>query len=249
MITSALYTGTLVHARKAPARHRFRRRIAMPLLMLDELPRLRLGPVFSSRHPAPVHFRHGDFLSEADVRKEVERLTGTAPLGRIGVLASVRTWGWLFNPLTLYFCFSSDGATVTAVLLEVTNTPWKERVRYAVRGEGDVLRADLFKEMHVSPFLPMDVRYRIRVGAPGGRLNVAITVVSAGGVVVRTALALQRRPLTRRHLLWHLLVRHPFMTHRISAGIYREAWALWRKGVPFHGHPPSDRGLRQAVRP
>lgn len=44
------------------------------------------------------------------------------------MLGHPRTWGWLFNPITCYFCFDPEGTSVEWLVAEVTNTPWHERL-------------------------------------------------------------------------------------------------------------------------
>lgn len=248
---SALYRGEVVHSRTRPVGHRLRRPIVMPLLFLDEVDRLRLRPLFSTRRAAPMRFRRRDYLGEPGddlagaVRAEVRRELGFTPGGPVALLAAVRTWGWLFNPLAIYYCFGSDGERIEAVVLEVTNTPWGDRVGYVLDGRSGALTGRFEKRMHVSPFLPMGMTYDIRLGVPGERCTVSITVSRGDTVMLRAAMRLERRALSRATLAW-TMVRHPLMTHRISLGIYREALALWRKGVPFLAHPDRRVGAEPA---
>jgi DUF1365 family protein len=55
-------------------------------------------------------------------------------------------------------------------------------------------------------------------------------------VVFRAALSLERRDMTRRELA-RLLLRHPFLTHRVSLAIYLHALRLRASRVPFIAHP------------
>ncbi len=45
-----------------------------------------------------------------------------------------------------------------------------------------------------------------------------------------------RLPLDRASMS-HVLRHHAVPSHRVSAGIYRNALRLWRKGAPFRHHP------------
>ena len=65
-------------------------------------------------------------LAEA-VRALVKERTNRQPAGPIRLLTLLRTFGYYFSPLNLYYCFGGDGRTVEAVVAEVTNTPWLER--------------------------------------------------------------------------------------------------------------------------
>lgn len=245
-LRSSLFEGVVTHHRHAPE-HRFTQRVAMPLLFTDELARAsRLHPlvhldptVRPSGHHA-MRLVRSDFLSphgvplEQAVAGEVAAAGGSVS-GPVGVLGHVRTWGWLFNPITCYFCFDERGLQVEWTVLEVTNTPWHERHAYVLGPPG---RHRLDKVLHVSPFLPPEAVYDIRYTAPGADCSVSIDVMAAdGGERLLTAsMRLRRRPLDRRSLD-HLLWRTPAMTARVSAGIYGQAARLAVRGATFHPHP------------
>jgi uncharacterized protein len=213
---SALYEGWVRHRRHEPVRHEFRQRLFMAYLDLDELPEVldRL-PLWSARRPAPAWFRARDYL-------QVEHD------GPVRLLTHVRTFGHHFNPISLYYCFDRPGERVERVLAEVTNTPWGERHVYVLDGPD----ATVDKGFHVSPFLGMDSRYRVRLSRPGEQLRVHMESRRAGRVDFDATLALARRELTP----WPLL-RYPFMTLRVVAGIYAQAARLKLKGAPYHAHP------------
>ena len=240
-LRSAIYEGTLHHRRWGPGTtHEFSYDVAMPLLDLAEIDSvIGLHPLWSNHSPAPVWFRRADFLGdpamplEEAVRELVERRSGHRPAGPIALLANLRTWGWLFNPISLYFCSAAGGAGVDMLVAEVENTPWHERCSYVVGPPG---RHRFAKTMHVSPFLPMDVDYELRYTAPNERLVVHFDVVRGDQRLLGATLSLHRRALDRRSL-GRLLWANPALTHRVSAGIYTQAARLHLRGAPFHGHP------------
>jgi hypothetical protein len=145
----------------------------------------------------------------------------------------VRTWGWLFNPISVYYCFEPDGTTVDRTVVEVTNTPWHERTAYVLPGTGTHL---VDKALHVSPFLPMDLCHRFVVGDPAQLLVLGVDDLRGDHPVFAASMVLRRTPADRRSL-GRLLVRFPLMTMRVSWGIYRQAAALRRRGVRVHPHP------------
>lgn len=242
-LRSSLYVGTVTHGRPEGPRHGFRYRVAMPLLYLDELAALSavhpLAVLDPDRRgaPRPVRLRREDFLAPAAVPLgDAVRSAVDAPFaGPIAMLAHLRTWGWLFNPLSLYYCFDATGDHVEHLVLEVTNTPWHERTVYVVGPPGE---HRLAKAMHVSPFLPMDLDYRVRYGRPSEALDIAIDVVEreSGRLRLATAMRLRRRPFDRAAVR-RLLRGNPAL---VSTGIYRQAAKLARRGALFHRHP--DRG-------
>ncbi len=238
-LRSGIYEGTVVHHRFEPIDHRFSFRITMTMLDLAEVDRV-CGhhPLWSVERANAVSFRRRDYLGDGgvpldrSVRDLVEQRTGLRPLGPISLLTQVRTWGWLFNPISVYYCFAPDGQSVDTVVVEVTNTPWHERTAYVLPGPGSHVVA---KELHVSPFLPMDLQHRFVIGDPGQRLVLGVDDFGADGRVFSASMVLRRRPATRRSL-GRVLWRYPLMTMRVSWGIYRQALALRRKGVPVHPH-------------
>ena len=227
---SALYEGTIRHRRFAVRERVFRHRLALVYADLDELPGL-FGGRLIARRPGIVRFRRADYLGDpavplaAEVRALVARRTGSDPGGPVRLLTQPRTLGHCFNPVSFYYCFRPGGERLAAVVAEVTNTPWGERHAYVVGGE-------LEKELHVSPFMPMDQRYTVRAPAPGETLSVHIESRQDGSVAFDATLGLKRRPLTPRSLLRPLAP-----TLRMLALIYGHAVALKLKGVPVQPHP------------
>lgn len=244
-LESGLYTGTVDHARREP-HHAFRYPIFLTYLDLDEVDEV-LGahPLWSTNRWAPVQFRRSDYLGDPAtplaeaVRDVVESETGHRPDGSVRMLAHLRTFWWLFNPITLYYCYDRQGS-LTWIVAEVTSTPWKERRAYVVpapeAAEGYLAR----KELHVSPFMAMDQTYLFRIPEPGERLSVRIDSFESGTRAFAATLRLRREEITSgslRSILW----RFPLQTLRVSLGIYSQALRLRRKGAQVHEHPDKER--------
>lgn len=240
-LNSAIYEGVVTHRRRTPVAHAFRFRLFMLYLDLAELPQ-----VLDGIPPLLARFRRADYLGDpavpldTAVRELVQERLGFRPAGPVRMLAHLRYLGHCFNPVVFYWCFAPDGQRVEAVVAEVTSTPWGERHAYVVAGEGNadhVLESRHEKALHVSPFMPMEMTYRWRVGTPGERLGVAIENRDPGGALVFDAqLALRRRAITRTGLT-RVLVRHPAMTLRVLGGIYGQALRLRLKGARWHAKP------------
>ena len=155
----------------------------------------------------------------------------------------MRYFGYIFNPISVFYCFNEGDPTPRCYVLEVSNTPWKERVCYVLpatdaklRGRGELF--DVNKEMHVSPFLPMDMSYRCWVKGPGDQLSLSIEVRREQACVLQTSLALLRRPVSGR-VLARSLLRYPLMTANVAMRIHLNALRLWLKGVKPVAHPGS----------
>lgn len=242
---SALYIGTVMHRRLRPRAHRLKYRMASLLLDLDEIDglarRLRL---FARNRFGLFAFHDADHLdgTGAPLRPQVEarlRAAGIAPEGgAIRVLAMPRMLGFVFNPLSVWFCHGADGRLI-ATIYEVNNT-FGERHCYVIGaepGRGGLLDQACDKAFHVSPFMPMELGYRFRVAPPGARVSIGITVSDAAGPLLSAVHSAGARRLTDGALA-RVFMTHPFATLKVVAGILWEALRLWLKRVPIHDHRP-----------
>ena len=156
---------------------------------------------------------------------------------RCFALTQPRSLGVSFNPVTFYFCFVDEH--LVALLAHVTNTPWGERHCYVLapaRGAGHGTRSFRFaKRFHVSPFLPMEGDYVLRLKVADGALRIAIRF-TGGDPPFSACLSLRTRRLTRTEALRGAL-RRPAQGALTLARIHWQAARLFVKRAPFHEHP------------
>jgi len=234
---SALYEGSVMHRRLAPRRHRFRYRVFSMLLDLDELEsldaRLRL---FGWNRPALFSFRDRDHGDGTDLHAWLDgELTqaGIVADGAKRVLCYPRIFGYVFNPLSVWFCHDKSGR-LTATIYEVHNT-YGERHAYVLpvhEGNGGI-RQTADKAFYVSPFLSQDCNYRFRTVAPGERVEVTIQETEANVPILTACFIGERRALSDAKLLSALL-RYPLMTLKVTLAIHFEAVRLMLKVVKRH---------------
>jgi hypothetical protein len=248
-LRSCLYTGWVRHRRFAPRPNRFRYRIYLTYLDLAELPELFDRYWFwSARRPAPAWFRRADFLGDpavpldTAVRDRIEAECGERPAGPIRLLTHIRHFGYNFNPVSFYYVYDGSDTRLEFVVAEITNTPWDERHSYVLRLSSaepagvHAWRWQFDKRFHVSPFLPMDMRYDWRFCAPGDSLDVHMTNLQDDDVVFDATLSLRRTPINSASLARALLA-FPFITVKVVALIYWQAFVLLLKRTPFYTHP------------
>jgi len=287
-LRSSLYECTVLHHRFTPKEHRFLYRIFLFAFDLDELPQLhRRLPLFSYNRANLFSFHDRDFLPtgeplhHASSEPLAPRPSPLAPLksrvlaylaargvdltgGRVVLVTLPRVCGYLFNPVSFYFCYDASGACV-ASLAEVTNT-FKEMKPYFLgpesRGQMTEVRSqtpaagsrnaspptsDLFhsrvpKHFYVSPFSDVDVAFDFTLRVPGERLSVQIDDYVGDARTLTSVLAGPRRALTSARLAWFSL-KYPLLTLRIIALIHWHAARLWLRRLPWF--PKSDRPADQ----
>ena len=127
------------------------------------------------------------------------------------------------------------------IVAEVNNTPWGERHCYVLpqsmnQGAGEHKRYFPKKEMHVSPFMQMDVNYDWRFNTPGEQLTAHMENARDGRKIFDATLVFERKEISTGSLA-AVLIRFPVMTLKIVVAIHWQALKLWIKGAPVHDHP------------
>jgi DUF1365 family protein len=255
---SCLYFGRVMHKRLLPFRHRFVFRVFSLYLDLDELPalsrRLRVLSYnrwnlfgFLDRDHGP---RDGSALRpwlDARLAEVGIDLAG----GPVRLLCFPRVLGFVFNPLSIWFCHHRSGR-LAALLYEVHNTFGEQHcylipVDPARQADTPILQS-CDKGFYVSPFIGMAATYRFRLAEPGERLAVVIQQATPEGALLVASQTGRRRPLDDATLLRAFLA-YPLMTMKVIAGIHWHAYRLWRKGAKLVPRPPAPEHPVTLVRP
>jgi DUF1365 family protein len=239
-MNSALYAGQVVHRRLRPKRHKLSYRVFSLLLDLDEIGELsRSLRLFGHNRAAVFSFHdsdhgdgNGDLAGWVNAQLDAAGITLGSP--RIRMLCYPRIFGYVFNPLTVWFC--SDGEELRAILYEVHNT-FHERRTYVIRVApgANAIEQRCAKELYVSPFVPMECAYTFHILPPDEKVVVSIDETDGEGLLLKASFAGSRQPMTDATLA-RALFAYPLMTLKVWGAIHWEALKLWRKGVPVFRH-------------
>ena len=241
-LRSGLYVGQVTHRRVRVREHTLAYRAFYLLLDLSELPRVRQWPWFSVNRRGLMawHDRdHGDGTGEPFQDWLVRLLESRGflhPDWRFEVLCLPRVFGYVFNPITVVYCYSAAG--LQALVYEVNNT-FGQRIHYVLpaRAEGRrIARQRVDKALYVSPFFDVAGNYVFDLTMPADSLALSIRHEDAAGLRLHAAFT-GRRIAWSGQALRRVLLSFPLMTFKVFAGIHREAFRLWRKGLPIHPRP------------
>ncbi len=256
-----LYEGWLSHKRMSPVEHEFRYKVFQIWLdvkqpqLLDTLSRWWSSSPFNL-----VHFDRRNYLPSKqplydEVLSVIEQQTGKAFAGDVYMLSNLSYWGHCYNPVTFFACY--DNGVLQYFISEIHNTPWGERFCYVhdvSLGAPTNTQADaqldtnnkkthvahFDKNFHVSPFMPMGLRYEWRYTLSEQRSVISMNLSQDDTHIFNATLNLKGHDLTTKTAN-RLPFKYPFMCAKVVLAIYWQALKLWIKRVPFYRHPISGK--------
>ena len=246
-MNSCLYEGQVRHRRHSPKKHIFNYKLFFVYLDLDELESVFDRRWFwSTKRRAIAQLKRSDYIGNNNVSiknaviQRIKEETGVTHTGNIKVLTHLRYFGYNFNPVTFYYCYSETGEAIDFIVAEITNTPWGERHSYVLNNKEkrNKMRFSLAKDFHVSPFMPMQLDYDWRFSTPNDALNVHMinTTTDGNEQIFDATLKLKKRPISFFNCA-RAITLFPFVTVKVIVGIYWQALRLYIKKTPLFTHP------------
>ena len=250
--TIRLLTGEVMHVRLRPAKNAFRYGVfylRLPLRAMASSPMTTGSHFFSLQRWNLLSFYdcdHGD--GKQTPLQWVSQLLQAEGIndadGEIWLQCFPRVLGYVFNPVSFWFCQRADGS-LRAIVCEVCNTFGEKHIYLLENGgtidNGEALEAK--KIFHVSPFCGVEGRYRFRflqrpqaVTQHGDRHIAKIDYDDQQGPLLLTSISGTETTITDRHIA-RVMLRYPFMTFGVVLRIHLQALRLWIKRVPFFSKP------------
>ncbi|OFB35959.1 hypothetical protein BA059_26535 [Mycolicibacterium sp. (ex Dasyatis americana)] len=235
MLSPALYRTEITHVRLAPVRHRFSYRGYSWFVDLDRMPRLPRWLIPFARFEAADHFAG---KPKDSLRQRVDTFLSTHDVdlrgGRVTALLQARVLGYVFNPLSLYWCHDAAG-TLRCVIAEVHNTYGQRHAYLLPAGQP----ACVSKRLYVSPFNDVDGHYRVRAPQPDEHLDVTISLHRQGHPAFVATLRGERMVANARQLL-RLQFVAPLAPLAGALAIRVEGIKLWLRRVPLVPRPTDE---------
>ena len=240
-MNSRMFDCTVMHHRLEPLRHRFAYKVFMFYLDLDELDAIDAGLALFSRNRFNLFtLRDRDHLTlhQSSIKENIKEFLKPAGIdigsGKIYLLTNLRTAGYVFNPVSFYFCFDDKGNPVCAIP-EVGNTFGELKPYLLTR---DSFREGMFRErkvkhFYVSPFFDLDTTFDFQLRVPDKTLRIQIDDYEEGRRAFLSSLVGRERPLTDFNLL-RSFFRIPFVTLKVIALIHIHAGLLYLKKLAYH---------------
>ena len=248
-VHSCLYWGKVMHCRLRPLWHRFDYRVFWIFLDLKELRLLdRKFLFFSYNRWGVISFHDKDHgpRDGSSLRQWINNRLEVAGInlngGSVKLLCFPRLFGFVFNPLSIWFCYRKDNS-LCAVLYEVRNT-FNESHSYLIKFNDPVSSHipphSVRKRFYVSPFLDMACTYTFRLKEPREMITLHIRQSDLNDTILLATMLGKEKKFTISNLLLSIAA-FPLMTLKVIAAIHWEALKLWIKRVPLVPKPSPPR--------
>ena len=232
-MNSCLYECTIMHDRQSPKSYKFTHRIFMFYLDLDELPQLsRYSWLLGYNQRRVYDFKDKDHIEGgfSSVKENIRAFLKTkgvdTKVHRIQLMTNVRTFGYIFNPVSFYFCFDALDKPV-CVVTEIGNTFGELKYFYLglEKRTAKAFNDRQVKYYYISPFTDLDDQLDFNIQVPDERLNITIDTLKNGEKFFWSSMTGPRKPLSTSALLWYTL-KFPFVTFKVIFLIHWHAAVL-----------------------
>lgn len=241
---NAIFRGYVRHRRFHPKSYIFTYRTDMYFLDVQRIEQTcKSLPYLSYNRFNLLSFNDNNYLPKYSgslfqrIQKVIEQHGYEFNVSNAYILTNLTYLGFCYNPVSFYYCYSEDNSLVY-ILAEVNNTPWNERYTYVLpcNTSKDKFEFDTDKVFHISPFMPMNMRYKWYTNAPSSIINFHIQTFLEEKTIFDATLSLKNIPLTTTNIFTSILLR-PLISQKVKFSIYWQALKMWLRRFPIFEHP------------
>lgn len=237
---SSLFDCTTMHERLQPKKYHFKNNLFEFYLDLDELEKLDKKLFgFGYNRPNLYSFYDNDHFPGYEgslkqrVTKYLQENNYELGQGKVFILCHLRTLGYVFNPVSFYFCYRENGDTLCAIS-EVENTFYeiKPFIIPPQQKEPTTFELTVPKLFYVSPFLAPDLNFHFILHSPSNELALHVHTLDKKKPILLSWLKGSKKPLTLQNLLYYSL-KYPLMPLQVILSIHFHALILMLKRIPY----------------
>ena len=236
-MNSCIYNGEVTHTRFKPVRHFLKYKTFSLLIDLDEINLLDKSIGIFSHNKFNIFSFYDKDHGDRDggnlknwVISNLKKFQIKEKITNIKVLCYPRILGYVFNPLSIFYCYEKD--KLVAIFYEVKNT-FNEQHTYIfkIKNNEEIIQK-CRKKFYVSPFMDMETFYNFKLLNPNDKLSVFIKQTDADGTILTATQTGDKKEFSFKQLAINFL-KYPFMTIKIIGSIHYEALLLWKKGAIY----------------
>ena len=236
-MNSCIYNGEVTHTRFKPVRHFLKYKTFSLLIDLDEINLLDKSIGIFSHNKFNIFSFYDKDHGDRDggnlkdwVISNLKKFQIKKNITNIKVLCYPRILGYVFNPLSIFYCYEKD--KLVAIFYEVKNT-FNEQHTYIfkIKNNEEIIQK-CRKKFYVSPFMDMETFYNFKLLNPNDKLSVFIKQTDADGTILTATQTGDKKEFSFKQLAINFL-KYPLMTIKIISSIHYEALLLWKKGAIY----------------
>ena len=236
-MNSCIYNGEVTHTRFKPVRHFLKYKTFSLLIDLDEINILDKSIGIFSHNKFNIFSFYDKDHGDRDggnlkdwVISNLKKFRIKENITNIKLLCYPRILGYVFNPLSIFYCYEKD--KLVAIFYEVKNT-FNEQHTYIfkIKNNEEIIQK-CRKKFYVSPFMDMETFYNFKLLNPNDKLSVFIKQTDADGTILTATQTGDKKEFSFKQLAINFL-KYPLMTIKIISSIHYEALLLWKKGAIY----------------
>ena len=249
-MTSQILLSKIIHRRFIPFKHTLKYNVPSLYLNLDHLEDLnKKYNFFSSNSFNLFSFYESDhgYRDHRTVKSFVEETLYKYNISyqdlKIMILCFPRILGYVFDPLSIIYCYDSD--KLISILYEVKNTT-NEQHTYIFKGDANSNNFKLYhkcsKRFYVSPFIEMDAHYKFFNKLVNNEININIDLFDKNNKKVLTASQYGKLIDLNKKNMFKFLSYNPLLGFKVMLGILLEAMKINFKGGKYYARKkkPND---------
>ena len=181
-MNTKLIISSIVHRRYGEVKHFFKYKVPSIFLDLDEVETIKKkSKIFSINSFNIFSFNEKDhgYRDERSIKEYVTKFLKEYEINfnklKIKILCFPRIFGYVFNPLSVLYCYDED--TLIAIFYEVKNTSDEQHTYVFANSENTeqkTLKHECSKDFYVSPFIGMQGKYLFTNKLTSNYINIVI---------------------------------------------------------------------------